>query len=144
MGAGAGNGLDFGYATNWSFHPIEMITFLIPSFMGYGGATYWGKMPFADYPYYFGIFVFLLAGIPFILKRDKITWSMGFVSIICSFGFFWKTLFHFIYTHVLNFYRFFNKFRVPSMIHIILDIALVIFSGLWSACFDGNRAKTFG
>ncbi len=124
-GAGAGNGLDFGYATNWSFHPIEMITFLIPSFMGYGGATYWGKMPFADYPYYFGIFVFLLAGIPFILKRDKITWSMGFVSLFALLVSFGKH-FSILYTPMFKFLPFFNKFRVPSMIHIILDIALVI------------------
>ena len=64
---GQGGGLDFGYASNWSFHPLEMITFIIPSFMGFGGQTYWGKMPFTDYPLYFGIIVFLLALIPFIL-----------------------------------------------------------------------------
>ena len=59
MGGGGGTGLE--YATQWSFSLGEMLTFLIPSFYGFGGATYWGSMPFTDYPNYMGIIVFAFA-----------------------------------------------------------------------------------
>ena len=54
-------GADYNYATGWSFHPKEMLTFLIPSAFGFGGQVYWGLMPFTDYPNYMGIIILLLA-----------------------------------------------------------------------------------
>lgn len=123
-GGGAGGGLDFSYASGWSFHPLEMVTFIIPSFMGFGGETYWGKMPFTDYPLYFGIVIFLLAGLPFILKRDRFTWTFGsvaIVSLLVSFG----RHFPVLYTPMYKWLPYFNKFRIPSMIHILLDFAMV-------------------
>ena len=123
-GGGSTGGLGFDYASSWSFHPIESITFLIPSFMGFGGNTYWGKMPFTDYPLYMGIVVLLLAGVAFILKRDRFTWFLGIVaifSLVVSFG----RHFGILYKPMYNWLPFFNKFRVPSMIHILLDISIV-------------------
>ena len=43
-GAGSGGGTGFEYATNWSFSMSEMATFFIPSYYGFGGATYWGSV----------------------------------------------------------------------------------------------------
>lgn len=138
---GQGGGLDFGYASSWSFHPLEMITFIIPSFMGFGGQTYWGKMPFTDYPLYFSIIVFLLALIPFILKRDKFSWFLGILaifSLLVSFGKFLPLL----YTPMFKFLPYFNKFRVPSMIHILLDISLVALAGYGlQALFEFREEK---
>src|SRR5262245_47622773 len=51
---GTEGGLKYDYATNWSFHPLEMITWILPSFMGFGKASYWGWMPFTDFPHYMG------------------------------------------------------------------------------------------
>ena len=124
-----GGGLDFDYAANWSFHPLEMVTFFIPSFMGFGGATYWGKMPFTDYPLYFSVIVFLLAGLAILLRRDRTTWIMTIValfSLLVSFG---KHL-PLLYAPLFKLLPYFNKFRVPSMIHIILDIAMIILAGI--------------
>ncbi len=123
-----GGGLDYGYASNWSFHPLEMVTFFIPAFMGFGGETYWGKMPFTDYPLYFSVVIFLLAGMAFILRRKRMTWYMGIValfSLLVSFGNHLPVL----YSPMFNFLPFFNKFRIPSMIHILLDIAMVVLAG---------------
>lgn len=123
-----GGGLDYGYASNWSFHPLEMVTFLIPSFMGFGGETYWGKMPFTDYPLYFSIIILLLAGIAFILRRKRMTWYMGIValfSLLVSFG----NHFPVLYGPMFKLLPFFNKFRIPSMIHILLNIAMVVLAG---------------
>lgn len=126
---GESGGLDYGYAANWSFHPLEMITFFIPSFMGFGGETYWGKMPFTDYPLYFGIIIFFLAGFAFLLKRDRMTWVLGIVVIFSLFVSFGKHL-PILYTPMFKFLPFFDKFRVPSMIHIILDIGMVLLAAI--------------
>ena len=127
-GSTEGSGLAYGYATGWSFHPLEMITFLVPSFMGFGGDPYWGKMNFTDYPLYFSILILLLAGIAFFLKRDKSTWFFGIAalfSLLVSFG---KHL-PLLYWPMFKFLPFFNKFRIPSMIHILLDISLIVLAG---------------
>lgn len=128
-GGGTDGGLDYDYAANWSFHPLEMVTFFIPSFMGFGGETYWGNMPFTDYPLYFSIVVFILAGLAFILRKDRITWIMGIVvlfSLLVSFG----KHFPVLYTPLFEFLPYFNKFRIPSMIHIVLDLGMVVLAGL--------------
>ncbi|HOT95964.1 MAG TPA: YfhO family protein [bacterium] len=128
-GSTEGGGLDFDYAANWSFHPLEMVTFFIPSFMGFGGATYWGKMPFTDYPLYFSVVVFLLAGLALALRRDRTTWIMTTValfSLLVSFG----KHFGVLYAPLFKILPYFNKFRVPSMIHIILDISMLVLAGI--------------
>ena len=65
-GAGGGGGTGFEYATAWSFSFGEISTFFIPSYYGFGGAAYWGNMPFTDYPNYMGIIVLTLAIIGFL------------------------------------------------------------------------------
>jgi hypothetical protein len=128
-GGGATGGLDFGYASSWSFHPLEIITFLVPSFMGFSGQTYWGQMPWTDYPLYFGVLIFLLAGVAFTLRRDRMTWFLGIValfSLIVSFGRHLPVL----YGPMYKFLPFFDKFRIPSMIHILLDLSMVMLAGI--------------
>ena len=135
-GSSEGTGLNFDYASSWSFHPLEMVTFIIPSFMGFGGATYWGKMPFTDYPLYFGVLIMLFAGIALVLKRDRNTWFYSIIalfSLLVSFG----KHFPLLYAPMFKLLPFFNKFRIPSMIHILLDFAMVVLAayGL-QALFD--------
>ena len=125
---GGGGGLDYDYASGWSFHPLEMITFFIPSFMGFGGETYWGKMPFTDYPLYFSIIILMLAGVAFILRRRRMTWFMGLVALfalVVSFG----NHLPILYDPMFKVLPFFNRFRVPSMIHILLNISMVVLAG---------------
>ncbi|MAP61366.1 MAG: hypothetical protein CMF82_00190, partial [Candidatus Marinimicrobia bacterium] len=43
-------GMGLTQAMGWSFPPIESIVFLLPSFFGFGGYTYWGYIEFTDYP----------------------------------------------------------------------------------------------
>jgi len=128
-GGGVSGGLDYDYASNWSFSPAEMITFLVPSFFGFGGATYWGKMPFTDYPLYMGIIVLFLAGLALIIRHDRYVIFFAIIalfSLIVSFG---KHL-PILYGPMFKLLPFFNKFRVPSMIHILLDISVVLMAGL--------------
>ncbi|MCG8607988.1 hypothetical protein MJD09_23755, partial [bacterium] len=126
---GGGTGLDYIYATNWSFSPKELVTFLVPSFMGFGGDTYWGPMPFTDYPLYPGIVALFLAGMAVLLKRDRnviLLSLMTALALVISFG---KHL-PILYGPLFEFLPFFNKFRVPNMIHILIAFAIAALAGL--------------
>ena len=46
--AGSSGGLAWDYATNWSWHPQEILTLLIPGFFGFQSPYYWGTMPFTN------------------------------------------------------------------------------------------------
>lgn len=128
-GGGPGGGLDYGYATQWSLHPREMLSFVFPWAYGYGKATYWGSMPFTDYPNYIGIPVALccLAGL-FVL-RDRRAWFLvaaaGAATLI-SFG----NHFPLFFDPLFRFLPYFDKFRVPVMILIVQQLALVILAAL--------------
>jgi len=190
-------GVGFEYATQWSFSPREMMTFLVPSFYGFGGQTYWGDMPFTDYPNYMGILILVLAVIALLYRRESTTRFLGWVIVIAlfiSFGkneafsiigfvllalwiiylvlwilsviqpqwttaYFWNNVLSrfksykkfgtifllgatFLYLMIFNtspillyhlFYNFlpyFNKFRVPVMILIVVQMSVAILAGL--------------
>jgi hypothetical protein len=128
-GGGPAGGLDFDYATGWSFSPLETLTFLVPGFVGFGGQSYWGPMTMNDYPLYFSVLVLFLAGFAFILKRNRLVWLFSFValfSLIVSFG----RNFPLLYKPMFNWLPFFNKLRIPSMIHILIAISMVILAAI--------------
>ncbi len=119
----------YDYATSWSFHPKEILTFFIPSAYGFGGQTYWGKMPFTDYPNYMGIIFLLLAVFAFVKNRNIIVWFLTgtiLLALLISFG----RHFGIIYNVFYDFIPYFSKFRIPSMILIIVQLNVIIL-----ACF---------
>ncbi|KAK3582241.1 hypothetical protein CHS0354_023780 [Potamilus streckersoni] len=83
-------GLDYDYATSWSYPVQEVINFFIPSYFGYGGQTYWGDMPFTASPIFFGIIILLLAIIGCVIYRRDSTVQMliavAIFSLLLSFG----------------------------------------------------------
>lgn len=124
-GGGETGGLDYGYATGWSFPPSEITTFLIPSFMGFGRETYWGPMPFTDLPLYFGLITLLLGGFALLLNRNKTTVFFAILAVtalLISFGRHLPVL----YGPMFKLMPFFNKFRAPKMIHILFEFCMVI------------------
>lgn len=134
-------GLDYNYATNWSFAPSEMITFLIPSAYGFGWHhyqgfltrnqsvrvnTYFGPQPFVDSPQYMGILVLLL-GILGLWKYRKAPFIQFIaiiliLSLLISFG----KEFPLLYDPMFYYFPYFNKFRVPSMILILVQFFMPI------------------
>ncbi len=132
------------YATNWSFSPGEVLTFIVPSYYGFGNSTYegpltngqpvkvntyFGQMPFVDVAMYMGVVVFFLA-----LLSIVINWKKPFIryltiliifSLIISFGRNFSILYDLFYYYV----PFFDKFRVPSMILTIVQMTLPILAG---------------
>ncbi|MDD5764789.1 MAG: YfhO family protein [Candidatus Marinimicrobia bacterium] len=122
---GGGTGLD--YATQWSFHPKEIATFFVPSYFGFGGYTYWGKMPFTDFPNYMGILVLILAVFSLVLKFRKTTLFFAIIfvlSLFISFGKFFP-----VYGWLYDILPYFNKFRVPSMMLIITQFSAAVLAG---------------
>ncbi|MCS7177537.1 MAG: YfhO family protein [Candidatus Kapabacteria bacterium] len=137
----AEGGLDYEYATNWSFSPQEMITFLVPNFFGFGKLeyegplsnnrpvmlhTYWGQMPFTDAANYMGIAVLVLAFLgAWRLRRDPFGIALmasALVGLFLSFGKNFPVLFDLFFYHV----PLFNKFRAPSMALVLVQVAVPI------------------
>jgi hypothetical protein len=121
---GTGGGLPFDYATNWSFHPLEITTFFVSSFMGFGQSTYWGWMPFTDFPHYMGILVIVLAALTIALwHRERMTLlliALGAIALVLSFG---KHV-PLLYSLFFDYFPQFNKFRVPSMMLVLFQFAM--------------------
>ncbi len=126
-GGGAGSAA-WDYATQWSFHPLESLTYIFPSFFGFGRETYWGFMPFTDMPYYWGGLVLLFAPWAVVYKRDRLTWYLVILAAaawIVSFGNFLPVL----YWPLYELLPYFDKFRVPSLIQILVFLPAVILAG---------------
>ncbi|GAB1350571.1 YfhO family protein [Ignavibacteriales bacterium] len=130
------------YHTDWSFSPGEVMTFIIPSWYGFGNSeqniqgqkykvnTYFGQMPFVDVAMYMGVLVFFLAlfGVvsrwrePFVMFLA----ILSFIAILISFGRNLPILFDLLFYY----FPYFDKFRVPSMILIIPQMVMPILAGL--------------
>ncbi|MFL2988803.1 MAG: hypothetical protein ACJZ03_03525 [Candidatus Neomarinimicrobiota bacterium] len=119
------------YATNWSFSIYEMITFLIPSFYGFGGRSYWGTIEPAmtDFPNYLGIFtvVFIIYGTIKKIKNHTYVYFLilSLFFLLLSFG---KNFF--LFEVLFNYMPFFNKFRVPMMALMMFQFSIIILSTL--------------
>src|ERR1035437_2318317 len=133
------------YHTNWSFSPQEMMTFIIPSYYGFGNSiykgpltngqdvevnTYFGQMPFVDVAMYMGVLIFFL-GLFAIFTRWKepfvqfLTILTG-IALLISFGKNFPILFDLLFFHL----PLFDKFRAPSMILVLVQLNFPILAGL--------------
>lgn len=128
------SGTDWNYATQWSFHPKEIISFIYPYFYGLQNfpsrdlksAAYWGYMPFTQSTHYLGLIALILAFLgPLLRKPDKISlffWITTFLILITGFG----SLFPILYRPFFEVFPFFSKFRIPSMIYALLPVTISI------------------
>ncbi len=128
------SGTDWQYATQWSFHPKELISFVYPYFYGLQNfssrdlksAAYWGYMPFTQSTHYLGLIVLLLASLGALLKKpDKISlffWITLALILITGFG----SHFPLLYKPFYEIFPFFSKFRIPSMIYAMLPVIISI------------------
>ena len=133
------------YATNWSFSPGEVLTWIVPSYYGFGKSTYngplsqnrdvevntyFGQMMFVDVAMYMGVIVFFLSVFSMIInwKDPFVRYLTILVSIatLISFG----RTFPIVYDLMFHYFPFFDKFRVPSMILVLVQLSLPILAGL--------------
>ncbi len=128
-GAASGGGAPYEYATMWSMHPSELLTFILPGAFGFGGAAYWGFMPFTDFPHYAGIVVLLLAVAgAWGMRSSKMVHVLLLsllLSVLLSFGRYWSPVFDLFY----HWAPFFSRFRVPSMALVLASFALPMLAG---------------
>ena len=124
-GGGGGGGLDYAYATGWSLHPKEMLTFVFPWAFGFGKTTYWGELPFTDYPNYLGVVTAILAAIGAAIARGRSKWFLvvaAAAATVLAFGRFFPVL----YDPLFKALPYFNKFRVPVMVLIVQQLAITL------------------
>jgi hypothetical protein len=126
-GGGEGGGVGMEYATQWSLAPVELPSLVVPGWVGFGGETYWGAMPFTDYPnVYLGMVAVLLA-IPACLARPAASaprlfaFGLATLALLISFGRHFP-LYGFLYAHL----PLFNKFRVPVMVVLLVQIGAAL------------------
>lgn len=130
-------GNDYNYATMWSYSMGETMTFLNPSFFGFGIrefqndkiSTYWGQKESEDSPPYMGIGILALAIMGFIFYRKdpfvQFLFALSIFSILLGMG---KNL-PVLYDLFYNNFPSFNKFRAPSMALALLHFAVPILAG---------------
>ena len=136
------DGLDYDYATQWSYQPLESFTLAIPNFMGGSSSehlgqrsqwaneqqlpkslrenppTYWGQMPFTGGPVYIGaVYLALFFFALFILPNRQKWWAViaACILLLLSWG-----KYSFLYNGFFHFFPLFNKFRTPMMALLLL------------------------
>jgi hypothetical protein len=136
----------YDYHTEWSFSPGEVLTFIVPSFYGFGNSTYkgplsnnqevdintyFGQMRFVDVAVgYMGILVFFLALFAVFTRWKEplvqFLTILSFIALLISFG---KT-FPILFDTLFYYLPYFNKFRVPSMILVLVQMSMPVLAGL--------------
>src|SRR5262249_33538933 len=92
----------------------------------FGGQTYWGAMPFTDYPNAYLGMVAVLLGLLALVSRPggaapRFALLLGVFAILVSFGRNFP-LYGLLYDHL----PLFNKFRVPVMAVLLLQVAAAL------------------
>jgi Bacterial membrane protein YfhO len=139
--AAPGGGLDYQYATNWSFSPAEIMSLLIPSYYGFGDIeysgplsnnqtvhvnTYFGPEPFMEASPYMGVIVILLAFVGVVRNRKNPFVIFSLIVIAVAFLISFGREFSLVYDLMFNYFPYFNKFRSPNMILILVQIFVPI------------------
>lgn len=148
------SGLDRDYITQWSYGKAETFNLFIPNFMG-GGAnftdggevqealskyqvprdtyksisSYYGTQPFTSGPVYIGALVIFLAIFAlFMIPAGYKWWILAptILAIMLSWGHNFNLLTNFFIDNV----PLYSKFRVPSMILVVVEWALPLLAAL--------------
>ena len=138
---GGAEGLDKAYAQGWSFHPKEILGFIIPDFWGGINQNYWGYMPFTQVYNYFGLVVLAFGVLALWGKRKGLAiflWVSSFIFTLMSFGSATPALSDLFFKYL----PMFNKFRVPSMTLIIVQFNAVILAALGLKSVIDNIGNT--
>lgn len=150
-------GLDYEYATNWSFSPGETFTFLIPSLYGFGQHqyrgvltnnqptrlnTYFGQQTFTDAAQYMGVVVVVLACIGAVRKRREpfvqYLAALTVLGLLISFGREFPPVYDLMFYH----FPMFNKFRIPSMILILVQVSVPLLAGYGVVSLMEERGRS--
>lgn len=145
-------GLDKEYATAWSYDIDETLNLLIPNFKGgaSGGSLskdsetykflkgagasnsdqiikqlplYWGNQAFTAGPMYMGAIAIFLFILGLVLIKGPMKWWIVGISLLALFlG--WGRNFMFLSSFFYDYVPLYNKFRVPSMMLVVLQLTI--------------------
>jgi len=140
-GGGPDGGVGMDYATAWSLGPWELPTIVVPGYAGFANPTYWGGMPFTDYPNAYVGMVAVVAALPALLTRgapQAFALVLALFSLGIAFGRHFP-LYGFLYDHL----PLFNKFRIPVMVIVLfqLGVALALSWGVSRVLDDGEARR---
>lgn len=127
-GATASGGVAYDYATSWSMGLYEIPSIVFPNFVGFGDASYWGAMPFTNYPNaYLGGIVVLLAACGFIGRSGADVGARIFAGVLSLFALLISLGKHFpLYGLLYDHLPLFNKFRIPVMVLLLFQLAMAL------------------
>ncbi len=148
-----GGGVSWDYATGWSFHPLESLTFVQPYFFGFGNESYWGTVgtpdgtPFTHNPMYFGVVVLLLAILAMTLTPRKV-WGFALTLALAAWVLSWGKYLPILYSPFYHILPMFNKFRAPVMGQVLLLLPMALLAGvgleaLIKRISEGTLSKTY-
>lgn len=142
--AGTGGGLAFDYATNWSWHPGELLTLLIPGMYGMKADLYWGPMiPWTNTSVYVGIGGVFFAIAALVYRRTRLVVFFAvttLVLVLLSWGNNLPVVYEFLFTTL----PFFNKFRAPSQLLHLLPFTMGVMAAAGFSAIVDAKEKTSG
>src|SRR3972149_7313878 len=134
----------YDYHTSWAFSPEEILTFVVPSFYGFGSSTYngplsqnrdvevntyFGQMPFVEVAMDMGVLVFFLALFAIVTCwKEPFVQFLTILSAIALFISFGKNL-SLLFDLMFYYFPYFDKFRVPSMILVLVQMSFPLLAG---------------
>ena len=142
-------GTKWDYATQWSFHPSESISLILPYYYGLQNfsvkdrsnpekfmkqASYWGYMPFTQSTHYLGLLIIIISffslwycfKIKDFSRTELYLWIIAIAVLVTGFG----SHFSILYKPLFKLAPFFSKFRVPSMIYMMLSLLLPMIAAI--------------
>ncbi|HEY0672854.1 MAG TPA: hypothetical protein VGD27_11330, partial [Longimicrobiales bacterium] len=128
----AETGYDF--STSWSLHPEEVVSLVVPEFVGDNvptevrtGATYWGRNPFKLNHEYAGFIPLLLLPLLFLRRRDGRT---VFFTVLAALALLYALGAHTPFFRLFYLIPGVSLFRAPSLIIFLYGLSAVTLAAL--------------
>ncbi len=156
------DGLEFGYAMQWSNGFSDVLAGVIPGFVGGGSQEplikggdfskfvrgqrnakapyYWGDLPFTSGPSYFGASIILFFILGLFLVKGKIKWWLAIgviLTILLSLGKNFEGLNRFIF----DYFPLYSSFRAPSSVMSVTAVLLPILGFLGLSKLMSNEIE---
>ena len=130
------------FATSWSHHPLELLTFFIPSLFGLYDSTYLGWKFFMQTTDYLGVITIILVIIGIAVTWRNRTVKFYFVALILMLLFGLGKYFPAYYKIFFSYLPLIKKFRVPVSIYLVATfiMAYLAFFGI-AAIFKAKEDK---
>ncbi len=134
-----------GPGSSYDFQSAELIDQIAEDFPEnaeqiVGNSLYWGEQPIFSAPSYVGALLVALAFLALFILKDTIKWSLlavTLVALLLSWGDNFSSLANFMLENI----PYYNKFRAPAMILVLVQITIPLLVGLLATYIIENRAE---